>query len=532
MTLPAENNYISAERTRLHRRVRALARALLLLVALLLPQGALVAQQPAGGSAPYASYLPLLAGAPARANGAVIPGQYIVTLASPAIRAAASDDGSAMSAEAFAQSVVSTYGGELLFTYTAALEGFAAQLSPQALEALQHNPSVATIELDRIISLEDEGAPLAEAAGSTTQSPAPWGLDRVDQRALPLSNSFSYAGAGAGVHLYIIDTGLLTTHVEFTGRVGAGYSVITDGRGVGDCNGHGTHVAGIAAGTTWGVAKEAIVHPVRVLACDGKGTVAGVAAGVDWVIANAIQPAVANLSIQANADASTLLLEAAVNNSIAAGIPYAVAAGNSTLDACYIAPARVAAAITVGATERTDARVGFSNFGPCLDLFAPGGAITSADIASDTASKERTGTSMAAPHVAGAAALYLEAHPSAAPAVVRDALVGSATLNVVSNARTNSPNRLLYTGLIWGGVPTPTRTPTVTPTRTQTPAGTPAATATQTVTPTPTPTPTPTATSTSSPPYFPITATATPPGARTQRYFVPIVAKSVTRQSP
>jgi subtilisin family serine protease len=289
-----------------------------------------------------------------------------------------------------------------------------------------------------------------------------------------------------------------TTHSEFAERISNGYTAVNDANGVNDCNGHGTHVAGTVAGTVYGVAKGATIHPVRVLNCNGSGTTSMVIAGIDWVTGNHEHPAIANMSLGGGASTT---LDNAVRSSIAAGVTYAVAAGNEGRDACGSSPARVAEALTVGATTNTDARASFSNYGACLDLFAPGQSIKSAGYANDTAAVIFSGTSMASPHVAGAAALFLAANPASTPAQVVAWLNSNATPGRVMSAGTGSPNRLLYTFGI-GAVtqPTPTFTPTPTPTDTATPTATPTDTPTATFTPTatdtpvPTDTPTPTAT--------------------------------------
>jgi Subtilase family/Bacterial Ig domain len=291
--------------------------------------------------------------------------------------------------------------------------------------------------------VEEDG----EVHAVATQTPATWGLDRIDQRALPLSSSYTYNQTGAGVHAYVIDTGLRATHAQFAGRVGNGYTAINDGRGTSDCNGHGTHVAGTVGGTTYGVAKSVTLHPVRVLNCSGSGTTSGVIAGVDWVTANRVKPAVANMSLGGGASSA---LDTAVVNSTNAGVTYAVAAGNSNANACNSSPARVAAALTVGATTSTDARASYSNYGSCLDIFAPGSSITSAWYTSDSATNTISGTSMASPHVAGAVALYLQTAPTATPAQVAQAVVAIATQGVVTSPGSGSPNRLLYS-LFSGG---------------------------------------------------------------------------------
>ena len=279
-----------------------------------------------------------------------------------------------------------------------------------------------------------------------TQTPATWGLDRIDQRDLPLNNTYNYNQTGQGVHAYIIDTGVRATHQQFTGRMGNGFTAVNDGNGTNDCNGHGTHVAGTTGGTTYGVAKQVTLHAVRVLSCSGSGSNAGVIAGVDWVTQNHVKPAVANMSLGGGVSSA---LDQAVTNSINAGVSYAIAAGNSNANACNSSPARVPSAVTVGATTSTDARSSFSNFGTCLDIFAPGSSITSAWNTSDTATNTINGTSMATPHVAGALALYLQTNPGASAATATAALIANSTPNKVTNPGSGSPNRLLYS--IFGG---------------------------------------------------------------------------------
>jgi hypothetical protein len=260
--------------------------------------------------------------------------------------------------------------------------------------------------------------------------------------------------------MYVIDTGVLGSHNEFAGRMGSGYTAINDGRGTTDCHGHGTHVAGTTGGTTYGVAKQVTIHPVRVLACNGSGPNSGVIAGVDWVTANHVKPAVANMSLGGGASTA---LDNAVQNSIAAGVSYAVAAGNENTNACTRSPARAPNAVTVGATTSSDARSSFSNYGTCLDLFAPGSSITSAWSTSPTATNTISGTSMASPHVAGALALYLQANPSASPAAARNALVANATPGKVGSPGSGSPNLLLYSRFGASGDTTPPSTSITSP---------------------------------------------------------------------
>ncbi|MFX0538349.1 S8 family serine peptidase [Ornithinimicrobium sp. Y1847] len=322
-----------------------------------------------------------------------------------------------------------------------ALGGYAAQLSAAQVEELRADPDVAWIEEDSIVSIE------------ATQSNPPWGLDRIDQRALPLDRSYTYTTTGQGVRSYIVDTGILTSHAQFSGRTVSGYSAINDGRGTSDCNGHGTHVAGTVGGSTYGVAKGTTLVPVRVLGCDGRGATSGIISALDWIAANAPRPSVVNMSLGGGASLAT---DQAVDRVVARGIPVVVAAGNETQNACNVSPARAASAITVGSTTNTDARSSFSNFGSCLDLFAPGSSVLSAWHTSNSATNTISGTSMASPHVAGAAALYLQGNPSATPSQVRSAINSAATTGRVSDARTGSPNRLLYTPSLQGGGTTPT----------------------------------------------------------------------------
>ena len=332
-----------------------------------------------------------------------------------------------------ARRLAAANGGTIRFTYERALKGFAASLSPGAAAALSRHPSVSLVEADQIFSIQ------------TTQTGATWGLDRSDQRNLPLSTTFSYTKTGAGVTAYIIDTGIRFNHTEFGGRAINGFDAV-DGGAADDCNGHGTHVAGTVGGSKYGVAKGVRLVAVRVLNCAGSGSTAGVIAGVDWVTANRAPRSVANMSLGGGASTA---LDNAVRNSIASGVTYGVAAGNGfygfAQNACNSSPARVAQAITVSATDKTDRKASFANFGSCLDIFAPGVAITSAWSTSTTAVNTISGTSMATPHVVGVAALYLQGTSGVSPATVRNALVNNATVGKVISPGSNSPNRLLFT---------------------------------------------------------------------------------------
>jgi subtilisin family serine protease len=324
------------------------------------------------------------------------------------------------------------FGGEVRYVYEHALKGYAGSFSEGQLGALLADGRVASVERD------------AEMTASTTQGGATWGIDRIDQLALPLSGTFTYTNTGAGVKAYIVDTGIRFSHSEFGSRAISGFDSV-DGGTADDCHGHGTHVAGTVGGTTYGVAKGVMLVAVRVLNCSGSGTTAGVIAGVDWVTGDhgSGQPAVANMSLGGSRSNS---LDNAVRNSIADGVSYAIAAGNSNRSACNFSPARVAEAMTIGATDQTDRRASFSNKGDCVDWFAPGVGITSAWSTGDSATNTISGTSMATPHTAGVAALYLQGKTGAAtsPATVRTALFNLTTKGIVTSARTAN-NHLLFT---------------------------------------------------------------------------------------
>lgn len=365
----------------------------------------------------------------------VVAGSYVVMLKdNTAVRAAG--------VGATAAALAGRFGASVGRTYSHALRGFEATMSEADAKRLAADPAVAYVQRNGIYTIAD-----------TQTNPPSWGLDRIDQRGLPLDSSYTYPTTAATVHAYIIDTGILFAHTTFGGRAGSGRDAVDSDNDATDCNGHGTHVAGTVGGSAYGVAKAVQLVGVRVLNCSGEGTTAQVAAGIDWVTANAIKPAVANMSLGGGVDTT---LDTAVANSIASGITYAVAAGNGNAlgvaqDACNSSPSRVPAAITVSATDSTDTKASWANYGTCVDIFAPGVNITSSWYSSTTATNTISGTSMATPHVVGAAALVLAANPTWTPQQVRDYLVSNATTGAVVSPGTGSPNRLLY---VVNGTPT------------------------------------------------------------------------------
>lgn len=355
-----------------------------------------------------------------------IAGSYIVVL-----------ENGTTSAAAEAQSQIAEYGGEITKTFNDTVVGYAASMSESQAKRVAADDSVAYVEQNQRVQVDQT---------------ASWGLDRIDQRDLPLDDAYDAPNDAAGVNVYVIDTGILTTHQDFEGRAEHGYDFVDGDDDATDCQGHGTHVAGTVGGADHGVAKGATLHGVRVLDCNGSGDTAGVIDGVDWVTENAEGPAVANMSLGGG---SSQALDDAVTRSIDSGVTYSLASGNGDLfgnpqDACDFSPARVGGdngpALTVNASDDSDNKGSFSNYGSCTDLYAPGVDITSAWIGSDDATDTISGTSMAAPHVAGAAALHLADNPDATPADVKTALTENASVDKISDVDADTPNRLLYVG--------------------------------------------------------------------------------------
>ncbi|MFI6826903.1 S8 family peptidase [Kribbella sp. NPDC050241] len=350
-----------------------------------------------------------------------IPGSYIVVLAGQRSQA---------QTRATNQSLASSYDVKVRDQYDVSIKGFSASMSEEQAKKLAGDERVAYVQQNQKITV--------------SQDDPPWGLDRADQRDLPLDKKYEAATTADNVNVYVIDTGIYPQHKDFGGRASVGTDTVGDGQNGVDCMGHGSHVAGTIAGTTYGLAKGAKVFGVRVLDCSGSGSTESVVAGIDWVTKNAKKPAVANMSLGGGADDA---LDAAVKASVDSGVTYAVAAGNESSDACGGSPAKEPSAITVGATDDQDQKATFSNWGTCVDLFAPGVDITSVGITDPDATAKMSGTSMATPHVAGGVALYLADHPDATPADVATALVGASTTpDKVGDPGTGSPNKLLFVG--------------------------------------------------------------------------------------
>lgn len=357
-----------------------------------------------------------------RTSADALTGRYIVVL----------KDTAAAPVRDTALRLARAHGARIRHTYSTVLHGYAAEMTPQQARATAADPRVAYVEQD------------AELHGSATQNnPPSWGLDRVDQHNLPLDKSYTYSTTASNVTVYLVDSGLRTTHKQFEGRASIGVDEVGDGRNGQDCMGHGTHVAGTVGGKDHGVAKGVKLVAVRVLTCNDSANTSAIIAAADWITAHAVKPAVVNMSINGSRSSSE---DDAIKKSIASGVTWVVSSGNSGKDACNNSPGDIASAIVVNNADSNDTRRSSSNFGRCTDLFAPGTGIVSAWNSGDTATHTLSGTSMAAPHVTGAAALWLSAHPNATPADVQTALISSATPDKIRDAGSNTPNRLLYTG--------------------------------------------------------------------------------------
>jgi PKD repeat protein len=380
-----------------------------------------------------------------RPVGEAVPGSYVVMLGSEVTDVAR-----------VATRLARVHGGRLGYVYSHAIEGFSIEIDRAGALAIAADPRVALVEQDAVVH------------AVATQSNPPYGLDRTDQRDLPLSNTYVYNATGAGSTVYVVDSGVRVTHSDFGGRASHGYDFVDGDPDASDCDGHGTHVAGTVGGNTYGIAKGASIVAVRVLDCNGDGTGSDIIAGVDWVTAQHTpgEKDVANMSLGTQIGTSSTI-DAAVRNSIADGTTYALAAGNGgplgiADDACSYSPSRVTEGIVVSATDSSDRKASFANYGTCVDIFAPGYNVLSSWMTNDTATNTISGTSMASPHVAGVVAQYLQANGATSPPAVATALTSNATTGKVTSAGSGSPNRLLYNGFISAGT-TPTPTPTPTP---------------------------------------------------------------------
>ncbi|MEU5809211.1 S8 family peptidase [Streptomyces sp. NPDC047718] len=362
-----------------------------------------------------------------------IPGRYLVVFkeAPASARRGPDRDAEHAAATATAARFARTHGGTVHTVFSTALRGYAAEMTTDQAARVAADPEVSYVQQD---GLHD---------ASTSQTDPPWGLDRIDQRNLPLDGTYTFAETARNVTVYLVDSGLRTTHTQFQGRAAIGVDKVGDGRNGADCTGHGTHVAGTVGGKDFGVAKGVRLVAVRVTDCRDKAATSAIIAAADWITAHAAKPAVVNMSINGGGNTAE---DEAIKRSIASGVTWVVSSGNGNTNACNNSPGRIGAAIVVNNATSDDARRSDSNFGPCTDLFAPGTAIASAGHQSDTASRVLTGTSMAAPHVTGAAALFLATHPDATPAEVQSALIAAATTGKVRSAGQDTPNRLLFTG--------------------------------------------------------------------------------------
>ncbi|MFI8363625.1 S8 family serine peptidase [Streptomyces sp. NPDC085612] len=370
-----------------------------------------------------------------------IPGRYLVVFkeapatpdpARATVSRGPAPDSDQQAAASAAERTARTHGGTVRTVYSTALRGYAADMTEAQAARVAADPAVSYVQQDGL-----------HAVSATSQTDPPWGLDRVDQRDLPLDRTYTAARPAADVTVYLVDSGLRTTHAQFRGRASIGVDEVGDGRNGADCTGHGTHVAGTVGGKDFGVAKGVKLVAVRVTDCRDRAATSAIIAAADWITAHAVKPAVVNMSINGGGNSAE---DQAIKRSIASGVTWVVSSGNGNTDACNNSPARIGAALVVNNSTADDVRRSDSNFGPCTDLFAPGTSITSAGHQSDTADRRLSGTSMAAPHVTGAAALYLSAHPTATPAEVHSALVGAATTGRVRSAGKGTPNRLLFTG--------------------------------------------------------------------------------------